>query len=144
MYVSLFFCLIIRRPPRSTRTDTLFPYTTLFRSGAGPLAGDQLCKVVVLLPLAAVRLQQLDGADGQQRTEPEGEIGRLPHLLHRGGKAPRQALAAEAGVKGQGVPATCDEMRVGVLKALGRVVRKSVVKEKSVSVRFDRGGRSLI
>src|SRR3546814_1523414 len=28
-----FFFLIILRPPRSTRTDTLFPYTTLFRSG---------------------------------------------------------------------------------------------------------------
>src|SRR3546814_6727857 len=27
--------LMIRRPPRSTRTDTLFPYTTLFRSYAG-------------------------------------------------------------------------------------------------------------
>src|SRR3546814_5396282 len=33
-YIGLvFFCfLMIRRPPRSTRTDTLFPYTTLFRS----------------------------------------------------------------------------------------------------------------
>src|SRR3546814_4760016 len=31
--VSLCFFLMIRRPPRSTRTDTLFPYTTLFRSG---------------------------------------------------------------------------------------------------------------
>src|SRR3546814_15922872 len=30
-----FFFLMIRRPPRSTRTDTLFPYTTLFRSGRG-------------------------------------------------------------------------------------------------------------
>src|SRR3546814_1093946 len=34
---------MIRRPPRSTRTDTLFPYTTLFRSqrvgGRGSLAG---------------------------------------------------------------------------------------------------------
>src|SRR3546814_12767865 len=29
---SYFFFLMIRRPPRSTRTDTLFPYTTLFRS----------------------------------------------------------------------------------------------------------------
>src|SRR3546814_16670324 len=28
----VFFFLLIRRPPRSTRTDTLFPYTTLFRS----------------------------------------------------------------------------------------------------------------
>src|SRR3546814_15306873 len=39
------FFLMIRRPPRSPRTDTLFPYTTLFRSvepvtgrGRGPLA----------------------------------------------------------------------------------------------------------
>src|SRR3546814_5084700 len=31
-YLSHFFFLMIRRPPRSTRTDTLFPYTTLFRS----------------------------------------------------------------------------------------------------------------
>src|SRR3546814_4879087 len=30
--VDLIFFLMIRRPPRSTRTDTLFPYTTLFRS----------------------------------------------------------------------------------------------------------------
>src|SRR3546814_19699231 len=30
--VHFFFFLMIRRPPRSTRTDTLFPYTTLFRS----------------------------------------------------------------------------------------------------------------
>src|SRR3546814_15137867 len=28
----MLFCLMIRRPPRSTRTDTLFPYPTLFRS----------------------------------------------------------------------------------------------------------------
>src|SRR3546814_21108872 len=33
--VMLFFFVMIRRPPRSTRTDTLFPYTTLFRSGVG-------------------------------------------------------------------------------------------------------------
>src|SRR3546814_17033828 len=30
-----FLFLMIRRPPRSTRTDTLFPYTTLFRSSSG-------------------------------------------------------------------------------------------------------------
>src|SRR3546814_5164203 len=33
-YFVLFFFLMIRRPPRSTRTDTLFPYTTLFRSAS--------------------------------------------------------------------------------------------------------------
>src|SRR3546814_14019712 len=32
IYFIRFFFLMIRRPPRSTRTDTLFPYTTLFRS----------------------------------------------------------------------------------------------------------------
>src|SRR3546814_5923494 len=36
--VSILFFVMIRRPPRSTRTDTLFPYTTLFRSDAK--AGD--------------------------------------------------------------------------------------------------------
>src|SRR3546814_1833888 len=33
----MFFFLMIRRPPRSTRTDTLFPYTTLFRSVRAPV-----------------------------------------------------------------------------------------------------------
>src|SRR3546814_18216048 len=32
IYFRFVFCVMIRRPPRSTRTDTLFPYTTLFRS----------------------------------------------------------------------------------------------------------------
>src|SRR3546814_3222848 len=32
MMFRLFFFLMLRRPPRSTRTDTLFPYATLFRS----------------------------------------------------------------------------------------------------------------
>src|SRR3546814_13762822 len=34
LFLVLLFFLMIRRPPRSTRTDTLFPYTTLFRSAA--------------------------------------------------------------------------------------------------------------
>src|SRR3546814_15145642 len=40
--VSVVFLLMIRRPPRSTRTDTLFPDTTLFRSHVYPLAFLQL------------------------------------------------------------------------------------------------------
>src|SRR3546814_19588021 len=43
--VFVLFCfLMIRRPPRSTRTDTLFPYTTLFRSAfasSWPLIADE-------------------------------------------------------------------------------------------------------
>src|SRR3546814_11789281 len=34
------FCVTILRPPRSTRTDTLFPYTTLFRSGTDTAGKD--------------------------------------------------------------------------------------------------------
>src|SRR3546814_5964795 len=48
----LVFFLIIRRPPRSTRTDTLFPYTTLFRSaydaeGAIDIEGTKLAKRIL-------------------------------------------------------------------------------------------------
>src|SRR3546814_56786 len=60
----LLFFLMIRRPPRSTRTDTLFPYTTLFRSDVaralhpnpGTLSGG-LCAAV---------LSVWGNADGQQ------------------------------------------------------------------------------
>src|SRR3546814_21173998 len=38
VFYILFFFLMIRRPPRSTRTDTLFPYTTLFRTKRHPTA----------------------------------------------------------------------------------------------------------
>src|SRR3546814_15603552 len=49
---------MIRRPPRSTRTDTLFPYTTLFRS--------QLCQVTRLNAPCHIRLLRLQ---------------RLPHFV---------------------------------------------------------------
>src|SRR3546814_18079531 len=39
----VFLFLMIRRPPRSTRTDTLFPYTTLFRSWAIGRQEEELC-----------------------------------------------------------------------------------------------------
>src|SRR3546814_20446875 len=41
----LFFLLMIRRPPRSTRTDTLFPYTTLFRSLSDVLSADTFIRM---------------------------------------------------------------------------------------------------
>src|SRR3546814_10154191 len=48
----MIFCLIIRRPPRSTRTDTLFPYTTLFRYYRAPLLRSRS-----LLPPGCVRVR---------------------------------------------------------------------------------------
>src|SRR3546814_19646112 len=43
---------MIRRPPRSTRTDTLFPYTTLFRSQPVPLrpVGGEIGQTIDILP----------------------------------------------------------------------------------------------
>src|SRR3546814_19881192 len=62
-----FFFLMIRRPPRSTRTDTLFPYTTLFRSVRGRSPG-----------LSGRADGQSEVAGGNTR----GDCGRLP-ALHR-------------------------------------------------------------
>src|SRR3546814_8408809 len=50
--MSVFF-LKIRRPPRSTRTDTLFPYTTLFRSHQIRRAGRGSIELVELWTIAA-------------------------------------------------------------------------------------------
>src|SRR3546814_15543631 len=50
-----------RRPPRSTRTDTLFPYTTLFRSRP---AGFALGRLAVLPPRHVLERQHLDPLGG--------------------------------------------------------------------------------
>src|SRR3546814_15069465 len=99
MFVGVF--LLVRRPPRSTRTDTLFPYTTLFRSrgalrqvGAraerralvrenddahvvvclGRLeGGDHLADELAAQGVAVLGVAQGDGADPVARL---GEIGR--------------------------------------------------------------------
>src|SRR3546814_14880408 len=62
------FVVMIRQPPRSTRTDTLFPYTPLFRSvraKAGRIVGSLNALLVVMkgLPLAY-------GKDMQEDKEP--------------------------------------------------------------------------
>src|SRR3546814_17112550 len=54
----VFFFLMIRRPPRSTRTDTLFPYTTLFRSHHPGLGVVDV--VAVDRPLTGVRGVEVD------------------------------------------------------------------------------------
>src|SRR3546814_9842688 len=66
---------MIRRPPRSTRTDTLFPYTTLFRSRrSGSCAGRPSAPlrgvVLVLLEQGSERIQQR-GAEAVARPRAE-------------------------------------------------------------------------
>src|SRR3546814_2471476 len=78
---------MIRRPPRSTRTDTLFPYTTLFRSGLADLQcrerllqrGGQLPhrNIVARHDLRAQRLRDLvGGAAARDRARRRGEFAR--------------------------------------------------------------------
>src|SRR3546814_3239157 len=45
-FIGILFVLMIRRPPRSTRTDTLFPYTTLFRSSHALAHAAKLAKTL--------------------------------------------------------------------------------------------------
>src|SRR3546814_5551989 len=55
---SVFFFLMIRRPPRSTRTDTLFPYTTLFRSRRSAIGACVSARRTVSTPAKAPRARR--------------------------------------------------------------------------------------
>src|SRR3546814_19272142 len=55
---------MIRRPPRSTRTDTLFPYTTLFRS-ASPLERSAIAGTPATVPVI-----DAGAAKGSDRADP--------------------------------------------------------------------------
>src|SRR3546814_10958316 len=59
IHTSLFFFvfLMLRRPPRSTRTDTLFPYTTLFRSSL--LGSQHILRRRRVLPLEAAAAEEI-------------------------------------------------------------------------------------
>src|SRR3546814_3416172 len=82
MYFNFVFFLMMRRPPRSTRTDTLFPYTTLFRSSDARIAQHPSDMAVALRLLDA----QVDtvGADGGRRSIPIADFhllpGETPHI----------------------------------------------------------------
>src|SRR3546814_3913965 len=74
--MTVFFFLMKRRPPKSTRTDTLFPYTTLFRSPTSP-AGKAV-QAEVSKALKALRL----GKDAQlplkKQTEKDEKGKKVP------------------------------------------------------------------
>src|SRR3546814_5019662 len=68
---------MIRRPPRSTRTDTLLPYTTLFRS---PLIA-QLPNFIIQWGYARSSLIQLDGILGLPQDHPAETANLRPESL---------------------------------------------------------------
>src|SRR3546814_18885683 len=109
---------MIRRPPRSTRTDTLFPYTTLFRS----------------VQARHFRLQR-------HAADRAGAGADLAHFrMHRAG-------VGGAGQRRVGFEIGWRKIFVGAgeeaLKAASRY-RKSVVEGKGVEGRVDVGGRLII
>src|SRR3546814_2696165 len=100
MYVLLlfFFFLMLRRTPRSTRTDTLFPYTTLFRSHGFAACGasdKQALKGAVVPNLAIVTAYNAMLSAHQP-------FERFPELITQAARA-EGAVAQVAG----GVPAMC-------------------------------------
>src|SRR3546814_13889537 len=82
---------MIRRPPRSTRTDTLFPYTTLFRSEAG--AG-----VAVGLVEAGLE-DEVDAERGGDFLELAGDVELQLHRLAHAGAGDQEDRLVEADVK---------------------------------------------
>src|SRR3546814_10992770 len=126
---SIFFVLMIRRPPRSTRTDTLFPYTTLFRSGCvehgvgpgllqgipghGRIAAVAQDRHVLDLREVAAQLRlgcdQRQLVDLQQRDLARAVLGALPAQL----QADRSACAGDQDAAATQPAPGPEESRVG-------------------------------
>src|SRR3546814_20597477 len=124
---------MIRRPPRSTRTDTLFPYTTLFRSlgqrvavvgghpaSIGRLHGEDLverhrCHLEKLLLLVADRgiaADRLDHATAERgNAGPDGLCAREAHVLERGVEEMGRASGRDEGGRGGWIPGGADQLK---------------------------------
>src|SRR3546814_14146724 len=103
----VFFFLMIRRTPRSTRTDTLFPYTTLFRAktDAFPPPRTQRRRARAFRPPAAVaaradRLARANAVLAVHGALPvcagAGLLQRRPHQVRRGRRFRHRAGAGRA------------------------------------------------
>src|SRR3546814_12450922 len=95
---------MIRRPPRSTRTDTLFPYTTLFRSGISTPFWELSGTDKSALPFRAAACGFADGsfcceyrgpANMESERDDMGPSAELRQLITRLSLANRKPLPAE-------------------------------------------------
>src|SRR3546814_18499396 len=136
MFIFVVF-LMIRRPPRSTRTDTLFPYTALFRScrisgEARGTAGDR--RQSIQDEGLSLRQACRDRAQGRPRSR-----HRLLLFRQQGRIVPRMPPQRRGGEH----QAVRPHLR-RILADGERADRKSVVEGKSVAVRVALGGRRII
>src|SRR3546814_17510651 len=136
---------MLRRPPRSTRTDTLFPSTTLFRSVAAPLgvADDDVgaADVAQHRRRGVAGMRAGGGAVAVLPADGDAAAGeRLGHQSEVGKRWADQQVAGKLGAFGESLERAGE--RPGIL---GQTVdRTSVVSGKSVSGRVDLGGRGIL
>src|SRR3546814_20337441 len=139
---------MVRQPPRSKRTDTLFPYTTLFRSPetiVGFAATEAVAGIVGILRLDVAPL--VHGEEEQpvldQRTGTPDVQARRIGLVAAAGDV---AIAFEIAVARRGLPVLRAEYQLGpsvapVRSRLGGRDGKLAWGGKRVPVRVDPGGR---
>src|SRR3546814_9014243 len=104
---------MIRRPPRSTRTDTLFPYTTLFRSARGSRIGRDLERLHLILLSAEIGRQPVDD-------EREDEDGRKRQAIGQDGGSERRADRRMIGHAASGEAENSSEEHTSELQSLMR------------------------
>src|SRR3546814_13270683 len=99
------FCLMIRRSPRSTRTDTLFPYTTLFRSwrarcstdSASTSAFSPRCRAAPISPCSNLRATICSARLPDSWTQRRPQKGTFHEDDRHLARADKQALGAPRG-----------------------------------------------
>src|SRR3546814_14488184 len=131
---------MIPRPPRSTRTDTLFPYTTLFRSHpAVPILSGGVQAVGV--EGAAPPLFRLWQQGGRREAERDARNGRVEALARRASgvhRHPRNVGQGDGGLfrAAEGVARRAEQgQAVGVVSEIGREsCRERVCQQGSISV----------
>src|SRR3546814_14053417 len=131
-----------RRPPRSTRTDTLFPYTTLFRSTTS--CRKEPTTIRWLQPTGARlssdgRRQRRSGAGAKTDRALVGPGRSVLRIGTEGPAAIDNGDPPSLGLDHQAFEYAIARKRDDVARD-----RKSVGKGKSVSVRVDNGGRRKI
>src|SRR3546814_7832074 len=73
-----FFFLMIRRPPKSTRTDTLFPYTTLFRSCSNGISEN--CAPIIGRPFG-LAAEQIGKSRSEEHTSELQSLMRISYAV---------------------------------------------------------------
>src|SRR3546814_10242929 len=119
---------MIRGPPRSTRTDTLFPYTTLFRSGPSACSASAASPPRSAPTASSARLGERPSAE--RRREP---VHRRFERLGRPGEAeakPAFALGPEGGARGKADPGLGDQTLGEVEAAVDAVDREESVEDR--------------